>query len=189
MQADIVRFEGNGPFYLREVKRANAGYLDHTIQLTLHAVADEQGAVQIETQMTPRAAMELVERLLHALRSASAPAQALTRKEIPADAALLDADILFMQHAQDACAEASLIDPEVLFSQQTPVANSPCELKGSLDEPVQAPQRGSSQPAAGAFARKADQSASPRRAGGISGSTSAHAASMRLPWYRSLLPS
>ena len=71
MQADFVKFEGRGPFYLRAVERANASYLDDTIQLSLDALADEHGPVRIETMMTPRAAIELAEKILQAVRSAS----------------------------------------------------------------------------------------------------------------------
>jgi hypothetical protein len=68
VQLSLVKFEGSGPFYLRAVERAKASGLGETVQLTLYAQSDQSGAklVQIETQMTPRAAQELANHLLRA---------------------------------------------------------------------------------------------------------------------------
>ena len=55
MPLSLVKFEGNGPFYLRAVERAKASGLGETVQLTLYAETGQSGSrlVQIETQMTP----------------------------------------------------------------------------------------------------------------------------------------
>jgi hypothetical protein len=68
MPLSSVRFEGNGPFYLRAVEHARASVLENTVQLTLFARVEERGLslVQIETQMTPGAAEELANTLLRA---------------------------------------------------------------------------------------------------------------------------
>lgn len=69
MPAESIKFEGKGPFYLREVEHATASVLENTIQLTLYAMVEgkEQQLVQIETQMTP----EVAEELANALRRAA----------------------------------------------------------------------------------------------------------------------
>ncbi len=69
MAASGVKFEGEGPFYLRAVEHATASALANTIQLTLYALVEgqETGFVQIETQMTLGAAEELASTLFHAL--------------------------------------------------------------------------------------------------------------------------
>jgi hypothetical protein len=66
MRVGSVKFEGNGPVYLRTIKHAKASVLADTIQLTLFALVEGQGQdlVQIETQMTPGAALELAHTLL-----------------------------------------------------------------------------------------------------------------------------
>lgn len=67
--ASGLRFEGEGPFYLRTIEHAKASALDDTIQLTLYAIADtNRGLVQIETQMTFGAAEELASTLNLAIR-------------------------------------------------------------------------------------------------------------------------
>ncbi len=73
MAAGSVTFQGEGPFYLRTVEHATAKILDNTIQLTLHALVEQHGQtlVQIETQMTSRAAGELASTLIHALNQAT----------------------------------------------------------------------------------------------------------------------
>ena len=70
MQAGSVKFEGAGPYYLRAVDHATASALGNTIQLTLYASVEERGQspVQIETQMTPRAAELLANTLLQAAK-------------------------------------------------------------------------------------------------------------------------
>ena len=78
MPLSSVRFEGNGPFYLRAVEHARASVLENTVQLTLFARVEERGLslVQIETQMTPGAAEELANTLL---RAANKTAREITR--------------------------------------------------------------------------------------------------------------
>lgn len=68
MQIGSLRFEGIGPFYLRSVESARASVLAETVQVTLYAALDDQEKkiVQIETQMTPKAAQELAGYLLDA---------------------------------------------------------------------------------------------------------------------------
>jgi hypothetical protein len=72
MQAGGLRFEGNGPFYLCAIDSAKASVLAETVQLTLYAKTEDPGQklVQIETQMTPGAAQELANYLLHAASKA-----------------------------------------------------------------------------------------------------------------------
>jgi hypothetical protein len=72
MQAGSMKFEGLGPFYLRAVEHAKASVLENTIQLTLFARIEDQknSLVQIETQMTPNAAEDLANMLLHATSKA-----------------------------------------------------------------------------------------------------------------------
>jgi hypothetical protein len=68
VEAGSLKFEGDGPFYLRAIESAKASVLAETVQLTLYAQIEDrgQGLVQIETQMTPRAAQELANHLLRA---------------------------------------------------------------------------------------------------------------------------
>lgn len=68
MQVGRVEFEGDGPFYLRAVEGGKASILAETIQLTLYAKIDgrEQKVVQIETQMSPPAAIAFANQLLKA---------------------------------------------------------------------------------------------------------------------------
>lgn len=69
--AGSVTFQGTGPFYVRTVERATAKILDNTIQLTLYALVEERGQtlIQIETQMTAGAAVELATTIIHALQA------------------------------------------------------------------------------------------------------------------------
>jgi hypothetical protein len=73
MQAGGVKFEGDGPFYLRAVESANASVLENTIQLTLYAWVDEpaQKLVRIETQMTARTAEQFATHLSRAASEAA----------------------------------------------------------------------------------------------------------------------
>ena len=73
MASGSVKFEGNGPFYIRSVKYTRASVLADTVQLSLFAAVEgvDQILVQIETQMTLDAAEELANTLSRALESAS----------------------------------------------------------------------------------------------------------------------
>jgi hypothetical protein len=61
-----IKFEGEGPFYLRMIEHVRASALENTVQITLFAQVEEKGRlrVQIETQMSPNVAVELANTLL-----------------------------------------------------------------------------------------------------------------------------
>ena len=73
MSTSTLTFSGRGPFYLRKVEHARANALDNTIQLTMFAQVEGQDheLVQIETQMTLRAAELLADTLAYAINDAA----------------------------------------------------------------------------------------------------------------------